>query len=366
VTVNKMIAAGEYVAATQLSGGRVAAPQQFHKADTIKVKNTTAGVLAQGSVVQIGTYLLATSQIDQQYLWFNGDEPSSTGTGKFAILTTAAKATDIVPAWVSGPCIARVNVTSTSHTHASVESGETHLVSGDSGPVLLLHTAGSTGTQLMAVVIDRGGATAEPTTSEDLCGVGDFSDAFGSYKRQWQPLAQGNGDFAWDISSGTLIKLAGSFNVHNQICRTRPGWLIDGMMVGVQVTLATFSDVSCGLTLVAATHGASAPLASLLAGFTSSQWQWNPRHGSTFAIPGTPTLVTEGDVIKIEATLIDFATTTFDIRYYVNGTLYQTVTSTTGGGVGWPVTNYNGVQASTVTTDGDTAFDDFSYWVTYP
>ena len=129
----------------------------------IEVKNTGASALPQGSVVQLGDYVLGNDEVENGYIWLNGDEPDETGTNFFAILTAPVEAGKIIHAWVTGPCVALVDVTDTGHTHASVESGETHLVSGTSGPVLILaNPSGTTGTKLLPVVIDRSSAAATP------------------------------------------------------------------------------------------------------------------------------------------------------------------------------------------------------------
>lgn len=108
--------------------------------DVIKIQNDAAADLAIGSVVQVDIKVLTT--LDAAHLWFSGIEPDDEICGNaVAILREPIPDGKIGPAQVSGVCLARVNVTDTSHRYAYPVSGNTVLQSGHGGPFQLLEPA---------------------------------------------------------------------------------------------------------------------------------------------------------------------------------------------------------------------------------
>ena len=122
----------------------------------VTVTNGSGGALEKGAVLEFTDYELGDDEIYGDQFWFTGDTPDLTTPG-WGILTGPVADGAVGEAQVTGPCVALVNVTSTSHTHADLENASTVLKSGTSGPFTILHHNGSTGEQLCPGIIDRSG-----------------------------------------------------------------------------------------------------------------------------------------------------------------------------------------------------------------
>jgi hypothetical protein len=120
-----------------------------HDSNVITVKNSSGVALPMGSVVEFSDYLLNDNELAQRMIRLDAVE--STGKDRWGILNLPLKAGERGACQISGGCVALVNVTSTSHTHARVVSGETHLVSDYYGDAVILDNGGTAGTKLCPV-----------------------------------------------------------------------------------------------------------------------------------------------------------------------------------------------------------------------
>lgn len=116
---------------------------------SVKVKNSTGGDLPPGSVLQLGDYLLGTDyRFQDRYIWLDGDVPTDPGASeRYCILKRSLPSGDIGDAFVSGCCVARIEVGDTAHKFATPVDGETDLASSTSGPIEILSELAGTGSQ---------------------------------------------------------------------------------------------------------------------------------------------------------------------------------------------------------------------------
>lgn len=118
-------------------GGRPGPSKEFGlPLGPVKIRNLVGGDCAQGEVVQLGDELLDDK--DKRYPWFEGNAVSSPADLKWAILLEPIKLGEIGMALVSGYCLASVEVSDATHTHAAPAVGESALASGASGPIEIL------------------------------------------------------------------------------------------------------------------------------------------------------------------------------------------------------------------------------------
>lgn len=150
--VNLLLDAAARHQRTELSAVSHPPRGQPRSTDVVLIQNITGAARERGDVVQLGAYL-CTADTDIHDPWFEGKEPADP-LWKCAILGEPAEEDDIVPAHASGVCVAKVDVQSTSHTHARPVSGEHVLKSTTTGPFELLSPATGTGEHLLAVRFD--------------------------------------------------------------------------------------------------------------------------------------------------------------------------------------------------------------------
>lgn len=131
--------------------------------DRCKVKNTSGAALARGSVLEITGDLL--TDIEAEHPWFTGDTPSGTSV-PFCVTRRAAADDEIVEALAMGFVIARVNVTSTSHTHAALTASQTYLTSGTSDGARILNTLTATGVQECWILLGAGSGSSCPAQND--------------------------------------------------------------------------------------------------------------------------------------------------------------------------------------------------------
>jgi hypothetical protein len=118
-----------------------------------RARNDTGADLAMGSVVQLGDYIPADLTLDE--LWFAGELPDADDR-RIAVLREAAAEYAMAPVDVQGIALARVNIGNVANRFAQVIPGQAHLNGRtDWGNFPLLHTASSTGIQLMPIMLDR-------------------------------------------------------------------------------------------------------------------------------------------------------------------------------------------------------------------
>jgi len=123
--------------------------------DLIKVKNLTGSDLELGSVVQVGDSLLTdTNRLGLTFEGLDVDDGVL-----FAILREPAAVDAIVGAQIGGICMARVNISDTTHEGCSPFKAETALRSGDRGPYRLWWTPGVAGIQECMVFVDAPAST---------------------------------------------------------------------------------------------------------------------------------------------------------------------------------------------------------------
>lgn len=155
--------------------------------DTVKVHNLTGDDRERGDVVQLGGYLL--SPVDLHVLLFEGNTPADPVTARFAILHQGLDEDQTGLAHVSGACVAKVNVTDATHTHATPEAGEYVLQSAGSGPVELLSLPNGTGEQELVVLL----RVSAVDSSDDPSIPSPANPCIGSCK------LEGNGSGGWDV-----------------------------------------------------------------------------------------------------------------------------------------------------------------------
>lgn len=136
----------------------------------IKIKNSSGADRVRGEVLDVGSMLL--TNLDRRAKWFDGDTPD--GTSLFAVLLQPLLDGQIGEAQLLGVCMARVNVSNTSHTHAASANGSCVLASGTEGAAQILYHTGSTGVQNCFVLLCCEGSSEEWTV-EDLEAESDIT-----------------------------------------------------------------------------------------------------------------------------------------------------------------------------------------------
>lgn len=157
--------------------------------DFLFVRNDSGDTRERGDVLQLGDLIDDSEGLFDPYL--EADTPAAppgaanlpfTVPRKCVILADGAAEDSPVKAHCSGACVAKVNVISTSHTHAEPVAGQHALRSAWYGPIELLSPANGTGEQLMAVRFQPqwplarwyGYATNENIASTSWVQVGDW------------------------------------------------------------------------------------------------------------------------------------------------------------------------------------------------
>lgn len=153
----------DYQQRKRLGGGMPPGVYQPRDSGKIKVKNVSGGDLLSGSVLQLGTYLLNSGNRfkDDESLWLEGDEPADPGAAeRYAILKFPLKNGKIGEAFVSGCCIARIDVGDVAHKYATPVDGSTDLESATSGPIEILSELAGTGSQQAYVRLHAPGGSS--------------------------------------------------------------------------------------------------------------------------------------------------------------------------------------------------------------
>jgi hypothetical protein len=119
----------------------------------VQVKNDTGEDLGMGAVVELSE--AAIDELDPHHLWFIGDTPDLTRVP--AILLEPLKEGEIGPAQIAGVCLAKINVTSTSHKYGKFTSGQTSIESATAGPLKILVPPTAVEEKLLPVLINAGG-----------------------------------------------------------------------------------------------------------------------------------------------------------------------------------------------------------------
>lgn len=125
--------------------------------DTIKVKNISGADRSAGQVLELGTHLW--TDVDRRNIGFNADTISHIVGRSYCVLPRPIPAGEIDDAHISGVCVAKVNIISTSDRYAFVEVSSNVLKSGKSGQFKLLGPVTATGQQSVAVTFADDGRT---------------------------------------------------------------------------------------------------------------------------------------------------------------------------------------------------------------
>jgi hypothetical protein len=144
----------------------------------VEVRNSTGADRVRGEVVQLVGHLL--TDVSADHPWFDAELCADAVLHRIAILTQALKEDEIGPAQMLGVCLARVDVTSTSHTHAMPVDGESELASSFTGPLELLMVPEETGVQdlwalirpdqtaRVAYIVESGGIALDASGTVEL------------------------------------------------------------------------------------------------------------------------------------------------------------------------------------------------------
>lgn len=143
--MNAMTQAGK-LGQRQRHNVRANAREQFRQADIIKVKNETGGPQNRFAVLGLREPIFLPTDSLAAFLrepTFRVGVPDATSVGKFCILLDPLDTERIGRAYVSGVCLAKVNVVDPTHQFADVTINDTGtLASGTSGAAQLLWTEG--------------------------------------------------------------------------------------------------------------------------------------------------------------------------------------------------------------------------------
>lgn len=179
--INSLIETNERYQQSQRLGVGVKPPAyQPRDSGKCKIKNITGGNLAAGACVQLGAFLLGESYRfdDDESFWLAGGVPDApTPTAKYAILRGPLPQDKIGEAFVSGGCRALVNVSATTHTHATPVDGSTVMNSATSGPCEILSPISGTGEQLVWVRLGGEGISRAAIIEFELTEALTTSDA---------------------------------------------------------------------------------------------------------------------------------------------------------------------------------------------
>lgn len=139
---NAMVGAGEAFLESQLStqpGGPIAG----RSTDILLIKNGSGGDRSRGDVM--GAFSKTLETLEPSDIRLTGAAPTSEGF--VGVLIEPLPSGDIGRVQLSGVCLAKVNIGSTSHKYAYASPGSYVLTSGSSGSIQLIWTPGTTGVQ---------------------------------------------------------------------------------------------------------------------------------------------------------------------------------------------------------------------------
>jgi hypothetical protein len=154
-TWNNILGAADAYAAGRLGQPTVERPGTA-LTEIIRIQNSSGAQVALGQVLEISGFLL--SDVEKNFLWFDGDIPDT--TRPFAIAIEDIPSGAIGRAKVCGVCVALVNVTDEAHGYAAVADGEVVLQSAASGPIRILFKPTGTGEATCAVLFSTVGGGA--------------------------------------------------------------------------------------------------------------------------------------------------------------------------------------------------------------
>jgi hypothetical protein len=152
--INRVVeAANDFAYRKRLGTGGGGVPWTI-PTDLIKVKNETGADRSAGAVVELGEYQL--DDVTRDHLIVEGIAVSAQGVPNVAVLLKAHPEHDILPAQVSGVCVATVNVVNADDRCCYVKEGEYRFTSCAIGHHRLLQAPTTAGEQLCLVGLGTG------------------------------------------------------------------------------------------------------------------------------------------------------------------------------------------------------------------
>lgn len=215
--VNDVVDATAFVKANFLGKGDRSPPAGI-LTDCVMIRNDTGGNRVRGECVQLGDYLL--SALHPLQLWFEGNTPAAPVTQRYALLRDAAPTDGFILAQVSGACIGRVNVGSTSHRFATPAASSHVLTSGETGPIELLQVPGSTGEQDIVVRLGGGGSSGVLMIEFTITAVGPPIEADVDARPDGMTTVPGE--------SGGAVELVNPHSLEIEVGMTGAAWYRDG------------------------------------------------------------------------------------------------------------------------------------------
>lgn len=137
--------------------GRGIREAHFVRHDRIKLQNSSGANIVAGEVLAIGDLL--TDDVLPDRFWCDGTTPTDVDI-PYAVARRALLDDELGDFIVAGICLARVNVTNTSHQYATLVKNDRVLDSNDIGTIRILNTLSSTGEQ--DCLVQLGPAVKQP------------------------------------------------------------------------------------------------------------------------------------------------------------------------------------------------------------
>jgi hypothetical protein len=166
----------------------------------VKVRNSTSGSLAAGSVVELNATPMG--ELSRRNLVFDG--VARTGVDPFcAVLINPLDQLEIGPAVIAGAVMAPVNIVDADNTHARVESGATQLKGDFGGWCRILYKPSGTGVKTCVVAVGHTEQTvrkARATTTITDGGTGSADIYIGGSQRGNVTV-----HFNWFTGSGNIV-----------------------------------------------------------------------------------------------------------------------------------------------------------------
>lgn len=151
---NGMVDAGESFRKSLLSQQSPSA-RQTHFGNILKAKNGTGANREAGEIAEVDG--LAVTELSETEPWVTADTPD--GDRLFGVWRRPTVDDEYGDLVISGPAIAKVNITDTEHLFAEVAASNHALQSAIFGSVRLCYPAASTGPQKMLVMLDYSSPT---------------------------------------------------------------------------------------------------------------------------------------------------------------------------------------------------------------
>jgi hypothetical protein len=140
--------------------------------DRVKAKNNSGSNVPRGGVLEFTSFLLSTD-LQQEYPWFNATTPDLTNVG-WGVARNPIPIDAIGEMQIAGVAIAIVNVSDATHKYARPAASSRKFASGNSGPVRILYKSAGTGDKECWVHLG-----SDPTAAA-LLGKTDASHAKGA------------------------------------------------------------------------------------------------------------------------------------------------------------------------------------------